>query len=70
MSRKSGGAIADAVVNLRLSKILDVTQIRPFQIRLCEDGASKIRKIKNCIRQISSRQISAVQPRMHEIRTK
>jgi hypothetical protein len=70
MSREHGGVIADAVVNLRLSKILDVPQIRPFQIRLCKDGASKIRKIKNCICKISSCQIGTVQPRIHEISAK
>lgn len=70
MIRKRGGAIANGVVDLRLSKMLDVPQIRPFQIRLCEDGVSKIREIKNGICQIRARQISAVQPRIHEISAK
>jgi hypothetical protein len=64
VSREHSGPITETVIDLRLGEILNVPQVRSFQIRLCEDGAPKIRIIKNCMAQISSLEIGAIQPRI------
>jgi hypothetical protein len=70
VGREHRGPITETVVDLRLGEILNVPQVRPFQIRLCEDGAAEIRIIKNCMAQISSLEIGAVQPRIGEVSAK
>jgi hypothetical protein len=49
MCRENRGDIADAEVDLTLREILDMPQARSSQIRIREDGAAKIRIIKNCV---------------------
>jgi len=67
MRREDRGGVADTLLDLSLGEIPDVPQACSTKVRVRENGAGKIRTIKDCAAQICGLEIGTVQARISEV---